>query len=217
MTIESNSLGARLSDIVGIGVLATVTAGFYLFRDQIGALNLAYPYSMAFLTFGFLSTYGEALSGRVMGGGWLPAKLVWRALIWGVFGVWISAAFPFTAGGVHALIGGDLWPARFAAFSTSAWANFFSGFGFFMMLTHYWVSAVLIRGWVWPWEIFGEPELRNWAKTIIPSLFIFWVPAHTITFLLPPDWRVLFAAYLGISLGLILTFARRPSKSVGAA
>jgi len=38
-------------------------------------------------------------------------------------------------------------------------------------------------------------------KRTIP---FFWIPAHTITFLLPPEFRVLFAALLGIALGLIL-------------
>lgn len=35
----------------------------------------------------------------------------------------------------------------------------------------------------------------------------FWIPAHTITFLLPPDYQVLFAALLGIALGTILAIA----------
>jgi hypothetical protein len=38
-------------------------------------------------------------------------------------------------------------------------------------------------------------------KKTIP---FFWYPAHTITFLLPSEQRVLFAALLGIALGVLL-------------
>ncbi|MBK5251987.1 MAG: hypothetical protein JJE29_05070 [Peptostreptococcaceae bacterium] len=42
------------------------------------------------------------------------------------------------------------------------------------------------------------------AKTIP----FFWIPAHTLTFLLPGQYRVLAAAMLSIALGLILTLAK---------
>lgn len=43
------------------------------------------------------------------------------------------------------------------------------------------------------------------AKTVP----FFWIPAHTVVFLLPPEYRVLVAAYLSIALGAILAYARR--------
>ena len=42
------------------------------------------------------------------------------------------------------------------------------------------------------------------AKTIP----LFWYPAHTITFLLPPTLQVLFAAFLGVALGVILSIKK---------
>jgi hypothetical protein len=58
------------------------------------------------------------------------------------------------------------------------------------------------------YEIF--PKL-NWSvqwnfvyKKTIP---FFWIPAHTITFLLPSEYRIIFAAILGIVLGIILSIA----------
>lgn len=36
----------------------------------------------------------------------------------------------------------------------------------------------------------------------------FWIPAHTITFMLPDQYKVLFAASLSIVLGLILSYAK---------
>jgi hypothetical protein len=40
---------------------------------------------------------------------------------------------------------------------------------------------------------------------------LFWIPAHTITFSLPPEYRVLMASFLSIALGGILAFAKRRS------
>jgi len=42
------------------------------------------------------------------------------------------------------------------------------------------------------------------AKTIP----LFWYPAHTITFLLPGTLQVLFAAFLGVALGVILSIKK---------
>lgn len=41
------------------------------------------------------------------------------------------------------------------------------------------------------------------------TLPLWWIPVHTLTFLLPSEYRVLVAAYLSIVLGIILTYARR--------
>jgi hypothetical protein len=46
-----------------------------------------------------------------------------------------------------------------------------------------------------------------WGFVFKKTLPFFWIPAHTITFLLPPQHRVLFAALLGVVLGVILAFA----------
>ena len=42
------------------------------------------------------------------------------------------------------------------------------------------------------------------AKTIP----LFWYPMHTLTFLLPPTLQVLFAAFLGVALGVILSIKK---------
>ena len=51
------------------------------------------------------------------------------------------------------------------------------------------------------------------AGTAVLILFrtipLFWIPAHTFTFLLPPELRILFAAFLSVALGAILAFAKR--------
>jgi hypothetical protein len=46
-----------------------------------------------------------------------------------------------------------------------------------------------------------------WGFVFKKTLPLFWIPAHTVTFLLPEMHRVLFAALLGIVLGTILAIA----------
>ena len=45
------------------------------------------------------------------------------------------------------------------------------------------------------------------------TLPFFWIPAHTITFMLPAEYRVAFAAILGIALGIILSLAAIKAKT----
>ena len=49
----------------------------------------------------------------------------------------------------------------------------------------------------------------QWNFVFKKTIPLFWFPAHTITFLLPEDLRVLFAALLGVALGVILAIAAR--------
>ena len=48
---------------------------------------------------------------------------------------------------------------------------------------------------------------------IFKTIPFFWIPAHTITFLLPPEYRVLMAAYLSVALGAILAYGKRRKVS----
>ena len=47
----------------------------------------------------------------------------------------------------------------------------------------------------------------QWNIVIKKTIPLFWFPAHTITFILPANLQVLFAALLGVALGLILALA----------
>ena len=47
----------------------------------------------------------------------------------------------------------------------------------------------------------------QWSFVFKKTIPVFWMPAHTITFMLPGEYQVLFAAFLGIVLGVILAFA----------
>ena len=52
----------------------------------------------------------------------------------------------------------------------------------------------------------------QWNVVFKKTIPLFWFPAHTITFCLPPTFQVLFAALLGVALGLILALAGGSKK-----
>ena len=52
----------------------------------------------------------------------------------------------------------------------------------------------------------------HWNLVLKKTIPLFWFPAHTLTFLLPGTWQVLFAAFLGIALGVILAIANNTKK-----
>jgi hypothetical protein len=54
----------------------------------------------------------------------------------------------------------------------------------------------------------GSPNWTNIGKGLL-SLLWFWVPAHTVTFLLPPDLRIGLAAVWSVALGVLLGWYNR--------
>ena len=64
---------------------------------------------------------------------------------------------------------------------------------------------------------FGEIMINldwsvQWNFVFKRTIPFFWIPAHTITFLLPSEYQVLFAAILGIVLGILLAIASLKSS-----
>ena len=64
--------------------------------------------------------------------------------------------------------------------------------------------------WIKLKEIF--PRLNwfvQWDFVFKRTIPFFWIPAHTITFLLPSEYQVIFAAILGIFLGIFMALANQ--------
>lgn len=182
-------------------------------------LTTSHPYMGGFVKFALLATMGEMLVVRMTTGNWKKAPgFIWRVVIWGFLGIAITLVFQIFGGGVrHAvdagyLIGKD--SAFLIAFWTSALMNLI--FAPTFMAFHRFTDTYLDLK-------FGEnvqkPTVEMIAKKIDWSGFIgfvikktipfFWIPAHTVTFLLPAEYRVLVAALLSMVLGILLTFAKR--------
>lgn len=188
-------------------------------RVFIDATN-ASPYLMGFIKFAVLATMGEFLTIRIMKGCWeKPLGMLPKAAVWGIIGMLIVLMFQvFPAGVAGAVKNGYLpnvsgWFGAFlVAFLSSAVMNL--TFAPVFMATHK-ISDALIdalhRGE--KAKIIDIIDKADWAGfirfVVCKTIPYFWIPAHTITLLLPGEYRVLMAAFLSIALGAILAYAKR--------
>ena len=225
----------RTKDFIFILIVILIFLPFMIsdaLYDWYLSFNAEHGMVMSFLKFGILATMGELLGLRISRGvyyfdgfGVLP-----RAIVWGILGMGINMAFIVFSTGVPAFVGymgmnnpsgvmsGALTPEKvLLAFSISVVMN--SIFApVFMTLhkitdTHIMNNGGTLRGLFTPIKMGEIMQNLNWKvqwgfvfKKTIP---LFWFPAHTITFLLPGEMRVLFAALLGVLLGVILSIAAR--------
>ena len=212
----------RIGDLVWLAVLAAVTAFFIIPATHrvFVSLTSAHPYWMGFAKFAILATMGELLARRLGSGEWQkPAGLIWRILIWGLIGVAITFMFAFFSLGTAAVIEKGLLPAGsgwlkklLQAFYTSAIMNL--TFGPVFMAVHR-ISDTYLDLWAEGHKPSGKQVLAaiDWQGflgfVVGKTIPLWWIPAHTVTFLLPGEYRVLAAAYLSIVLGVILAYARR--------
>lgn len=211
----------RKGDFIWGGILVAFL-GFVLFpttHEIFVDVTGAHPYLGGFFKFALLATMGEMLVGRLTKGKWEKAPgFVWRVLIWGFLGMVITLIFQIFGGGVKAafdkgyLIGGEY--KIVSAFMVSFTMNL--TFAPTMMAFHRYTDTYLDLKYgenVKKPTVHQVVERIDWKGFVSFVLFktvpFFWVPAHTITFLLPENYRVLAAAMLSMALGLLLTIAKK--------
>ncbi len=181
---------------------------------------------MAFLKFAILSTLGEVIGLRIIKGNYNEKGfgIAPRAVVWGFLGVGISLAMTIFSKGTPAFLSGlgvDIASTAFGtrlfvAFCISVAMNciFAPVFMTFHKITDFHIlkNGGTLKGFFTnPINMVEGFQNINWNiqwgfvfKKTIP---FFWFPAHTITFMLPGEYRVLFAALLGVALGVILAIA----------
>ncbi len=220
----------KKSDFIFLVCILAVTAIFVFIprvTDWYMLLNKEHGMIMSFLKFALLATLGEVIALRIKTGNYNEPGfgLVLRMIVWGFLGLAINLAFNIFATGAPAFLtymGLKDAPLAMAgsfsglklldAFTISATMNLI--FAPVMMTFHKITDTHIIKtggtlaGFFSPIPFASILRNMNWDvmwnfifKKTIP---FFWIPAHTITFLLPAEFRVLFAALLGIALGLIL-------------
>lgn len=190
---------------------------------------------LAFLKFGILATIGECIGLRITQGvynkkgfGILP-----RALVWGVLGLCISIAMGIFSSGSFGFLnqcGLHIEPQTLAtqcfgirllyAFTVSVLMNTFFAPVFMTVHkitdTHITNTGGTLRGFLSPIpakKIVCEMDWgRQWSFVFMKTIPFFWYPAHTLTFMLPGEYRVLCAALLGVALGIILSLANLKKK-----
>ena len=212
----------KRGDFAWIAVLLAVTTFLVVpaTHTLFVSATAAQPYAMGFVKFALLATLGELLAVRIITGGWqkLPGLLL-KILVWGIIGMLIVLMFQVYTSGVAGAVEkrllwvGSGWLARLlTAFLTSALMNL--TFGPVFMAAHRisdtWIEARAAGQGLSLAAAIGRIDWPVFFRFVVgKTIPFFWIPAHTITFLLPPEYRVMMAAYLSIALGVILAYARR--------
>ena len=230
------NLFARMKkqDFIVIACVVVLLSPFFIFDvvyDAYKTFNAEHGMVMSFLKFAILSTFGECIGLRITAGVWNRRGfgILPRALVWGVLGMGISMAMTIFSNGVPAFLvslgetgaasvmSGPLsWEKAWVAFAISVAMN--SIFAPVFMTLHKVTDAHItatggtLRGFFTNRLRFGNLLAgidwhRQWGFVFKKTIPLFWFPAHTITFLLPGDLRVLFAALLGVVLGVLLAIA----------
>jgi hypothetical protein len=195
-------------------------------------LTREYPYLMGFIKVGLLATFGELLAVRIARGRWAaPVGLWMKGIIWGLLGMSFTLTFSIFGGGVAAASAAGLLPQAggtlgkvLGALLVSAMMNicFAPVMMGFHRITDTFIDLadgrfgglrqVSLR------EVVAHIDWYGFVSfVLIRTIPLFWIPAHTITFLLPAEYRVLFSALLSVALGAILSVAKRPKSSAQAA
>jgi len=206
---------------------------FFVFQEVFETyyrLNMEHGLLMSFLKFFLLATLGEVIGLRIKTGNYHQKGfgLLPRALVWGFLGMTIYMAFAVFAAGTPvflekagfdnagSLLNSELsWKKVFVSFSISTALNLFYAP---VMMTFHKITDIHIletggslKGFFRPIpfaRIFKEINWDvQWNFVFKKTIPLFWIPAQTITFLLPEEYRVLFAAFLGIVLGVLLAIA----------
>jgi hypothetical protein len=213
----------RLMTLVWMLLLASVVVVLSIpeSRGVFKAMTLAHPYTMGFFKIAILGTMGELLGGRIVTGQWrlTGIRLPQRVLVWGFLGLVFTAVFPLFSFGVDGLLEVGLIPGAGNRLAAALWKSLFMNtvFGFPMMVFHRITDTLIDRGefmGAWPLsKVTSSIDWRNMYRIVGAACLWFWIPAHTITFLLPPEFRVVSAALLAVVLGAILGFAKKRARS----
>lgn len=223
----------KKNDLIWIGALLIIVflLAFPSTNEIYTVANKAHPYIMGFIKVSILATMGELLALRISTGDYKkPVGIIYKFIVWGFLGMGFVIAFDLFANGVIGSMKKGLLPSGapdtfsaklLFAFFTSAFMNLI--FGPTFMGLHRLTDTYIDLGHGKFSEI-KKVKLRAVTKKIdwygfmsfvvFKTIPFFWIPAHTITFLLPGEYRVLMAAFLSLALGIILAYSKRKNLRI---
>ena len=218
----------KKKDLIWIGTLLVIA--FLLVYPATNviytAANKAHPYILGFIKVSILATMGEILAIRIATGDYKkPVGIIYKFLVWGFLGMGFVIAFDLFANGVTGSMKKGLLPNAapdtfsaklMFAFFTSSFMNLI--FAPTFMTLHRLTDTFIDLGEgkfskIKKVKLKAVTDKIDWHSflgfVVFKTIPIFWIPAHTVTFLLPGEYRVLAAAFLSLALGIILAYSKR--------
>lgn len=177
-----------------------------------------HPYPMAFIKYFILASMGELLGRRLTSGDWSkPTGFGARMVVWGFIGMVIMVVFAILADGVVSLQHRGILPDTnsrlLTAFLTSLFSNAIFG-PVFMTFHRFSDTYIDVR-----FSTGKSPSVKELTRmidwdnivsfVILKTLVFWWIPANTLIFYMPGEYRIITAAMMSICLGVILTIAKR--------
>lgn len=188
-----------------------------------------HPYVMGFVKFSTLAFLGELMGIRISNGEWIkPKGPILRILAWGLMGMAIAFVLPLAyQGGVLvkeqgliSFVGDGFLNKLLQAFAASIIFNLLPGP---MVILYHRLAESFIE--LSEGNISDLKKVRfsqviekvDWVHLIqfiiLRVNLILFIPINTVIFYLPPNHRVLVAAYSSILLGIVLGYHKRKKKS----
>ncbi|HDZ41786.1 MAG TPA: hypothetical protein ENH59_08950 [Bacteroidetes bacterium] len=223
----------KRSDIYIVLFLTIILTPFIVSEtlyDYYDRFYSGYPFLTSFIKFAILATTGELIGLRIKTGRYTAPGfgILPRAFVWGILGITIQAAFIIFARGVPILlefaglkgsvdaIEGSFNAGKLGvAFSISFLLNIF--YAPVLMTVHKITDSHIemtggtMQGFFSRIKVSQILKQIDWDThfgfVLKKTIIFFWIPAQTLNFLMPEQFRVLIAAVYGIILGVILAFA----------
>lgn len=211
----------KKGDFIWIGVIALVvfliispwTNGAFV------SVTTSHPYILAFIKFMILATMGELLAIRIKEGNWKkPIGMIYKSILWGFFGILITLSFQLFSGGVIACQAKGYLPGNGSelafAFFTATLMNVFFAPAFMGVhkMTDTYINLKIGKVNTKP-SLNDVLEAADWKTyvnfVLLKTIPFFWIPAHTITFMIPGEYRIVVAAFLSVALGGFLAFSKK--------
>ncbi len=206
---------------ISVGITVLIILLIYVLTLPI-VLNTAdsFPLITSFFKFFLLASIGDIIGYRLQTGKWqMPPKFLSKAIVWGIIGSVIYLIFQIYTTGVASLQESGILPWQNSQFALALFVSIIMNFTFApTMMSLHRISDTYLN----MQDKGMKPTLKDtvnavdWSAfyhmTLLRTIPLFWIPAHTITFLLPEDYRIIFAASLGIVLGVLLRFTDKLKK-----
>lgn len=233
----------KRADVMFLMGIVAFFAPFFLSAPLLNwykSFNTDHGILMSMLKFGILATLGEVIALRIKTGKYNQPNfgIIPRALVWSILGIFIKIAFvifstssPLVLKTFGINIAPDTIQGAFSlnklllSFTISLTMN--TMFAPVMMILHKITDEHIIQNGGTILGLFQPIKVRKiiskinwdtmWDFVFKKTIPLFWIPAHTITFLLPPEHQILFAAFLGIFLGILLALASMDNAKAATA
>ena len=193
--------------------------------------TVSYPYLMGFIKTAILASLGERLAHRLRTGTYFGDQgILLKFIVWGFLGMVFVIMFKLFASGVASAEQANLLPS---IQNTSFLASLLTAVMISILMNVFFAPTFMLFHKVTDRYIeLGEGNMNKIIHVkfkevtdhidfheflnfvVLKTIPFFWIPAHTITFLLPENYRVLMAAYLSVILGILLSIPKTKKSKI---